>query len=36
MILLALGASFGNTIMIRFGMYPGKVVFLLRDWLQII
>jgi len=36
MMLLAFGASFGNTIMSRFGMYQGRVVFLLRDWLQII
>lgn len=36
MILLALGASFGNTVMTRFGMYQGRVVFLLREWLQII
>jgi uncharacterized membrane protein len=36
MILLALGASFGNTVMTRFGMYQGRVIFLLREWLQII
>ena len=36
MMLLAFGASFGNTIMSRFGMYQGRVVFLLRDWLQVI
>ena len=36
MMLLAFGASFGNTVMSRFGMYQGRVVFLLREWLQII
>ena len=36
MMLLAFGASFGNTIMSRFGMYQGRVIFLLRDWLQVI
>lgn len=36
MMLLAFGASFGNTIMSRFGMYQGRIIFLLRDWLQII
>jgi uncharacterized membrane protein len=36
MMLLAFGASFGNTIMSRFGMYQGRIVFLLRDWLQVI
>lgn len=36
MMLLAFGASFGNTIMSRFGMYQGRIIFLLREWLQII
>jgi len=36
MMLLAFGASFGNTIMSRFGMYQGRIIFLLRDWLQVI
>ena len=36
MMLLAFGASFGNTIMSRFGMYQGRIVFLLREWLQVI
>ena len=36
MMLLAFGASFGNTVMSRFGMYQGRIIFLLRDWLQII
>jgi len=36
MMLLAFGASFGNTVMSRFGMYQGRIIFLLRDWLQVI
>ncbi|MCW4050275.1 MAG: hypothetical protein NWE89_11140 [Candidatus Bathyarchaeota archaeon] len=36
MMLLAFGASFGNTVMSRFGMYQGRIIFLLREWLQII
>jgi hypothetical protein len=36
MMLLGFGASFGNTIMSRFGMYQGRIVFLLREWLQVI
>jgi len=36
MMLLAFGASFGNTIMSRFGMYQGRIIFLLREWLQIV
>ena len=36
LMLLAFGASFGNTVMSRFGMYQGRVVFLLREWLQLI
>jgi len=36
LMLLAFGASFGNTVMSRFGMYQGRIIFLLRDWLQII
>jgi len=36
MILLGLGASFGNTIMTRFGMYQGRIIFLLEEWLGII
>lgn len=36
LMLLAFGASFGNTIMSRFGMYQGRIIFLLRDWLQVI
>jgi adenosine/AMP kinase len=36
LMLLAFGASFGNTIMSRFGMYQGRIIFLLREWLQII
>lgn len=31
--LLGFGASFGNTVMSRFGMYQGRMVFLLKDWL---
>ena len=34
--LLAFGASFGNTVMTRFGMYQGRILFLLRDWLGIV
>jgi len=33
---MAFGASFGNTVMTRFGMYQGRILFLLRDWLQIV
>ena len=36
MMLMAFGASFGNTVMTRFGMYPGRILFLLREWLQIV
>lgn len=36
MMLLAFGASFGNTVMTRFGMYQGRVLFLLRDWLGVV
>jgi hypothetical protein len=36
MMLMAFGASFGNTVMTRFGMYQGRILFLLRDWLQIV
>ncbi|RLI03815.1 hypothetical protein DRO31_00785 [Candidatus Bathyarchaeota archaeon] len=36
LMLLAFGASFGNTIMSRFGMYQGRIIFLLRDWLQLV
>ena len=36
MMLLAFGASFGNTVMSRFGMYQGRIIFLLREWLQVI
>jgi hypothetical protein len=35
MMLMAFGASFGNTVMTRFGMYQGRVLFLLRDWLGV-
>ncbi len=34
--LAAFGASFGNTVMTRFGMYQGRILFLLRDWLGIV
>ena len=34
--LLAFGASFGNTIMTRFGQYQGRILFLVRDWLGIV
>ena len=33
--LMAFGASFGNTVMSRFGMYQGRLLFLLREWLQV-
>lgn len=36
MMLMAFGASFGNTVMTRFGMYQGRILFLLRDWLGIV
>jgi hypothetical protein len=36
LMLLAFGASFGNTVMTRFGMYQGRIVFLLREWLGVI
>ncbi len=36
MMLLSFGASFGNTVMTRFGMYQGRVLFLLRDWLGVV
>jgi hypothetical protein len=36
MMLMAFGASFGNTLMTRFGMYQGRILFLLRDWLQVV
>ena len=36
MMLMAFGASFGNTVMPRFGMYQGRILFLLRDWLQVV
>jgi len=36
MMLLAFGASFGNTVMTRFGMYAGRILFLLREWLGIV
>ena len=36
MMLMAFGASFGNTVMTRFGMYQGRILFLLRDWLQVV
>jgi hypothetical protein len=36
MMLMAFGASFGNTVMTRFGMYQGRILFLLREWLQIV
>lgn len=35
-ILIALGASFGNTVMTRLGQYQGRMIFLIRDWLQLI
>lgn len=35
-ILIALGASFGNTVMTRLGQYQGRMIFLLRDWLGIV
>lgn len=35
-ILMALGASFGNTVMTRLSMYQGRMLFLIRDWLQLI
>ena len=35
-ILIALGASFGNTVMTRLGQYQGRMIFLLRDWLGLI
>jgi flagellar biosynthesis protein FliQ len=31
MMLMAFGAPFGNTVMTRFGMYPGRILFTLRD-----
>ena len=34
--LLGFGAAFGNTVMTRFGMYQGRVLFLLRDWLGLV
>lgn len=36
LMLMAFGASFGNTVMTRFGMYQGRILFLLRDWLGIV
>ncbi|MFB0558761.1 MAG: hypothetical protein ACETVY_06565 [Candidatus Bathyarchaeia archaeon] len=36
MMLMAFGASFGNTVMTRFGMYQGRILFLLRDWLGVV
>lgn len=36
MMLASFGASFGNTVMTRFGMYQGRILFLLRDWLGIV
>jgi len=36
MMLMAFGASFGNTVMTRFGMYQGRILFLLREWLQVV
>jgi len=36
MMLAAFGGAFGNTIMTRFSMYQGRIIFLLRDWLGII
>jgi hypothetical protein len=36
MMLMAFGASFGNTLMTRFGMYQGRILFLLREWLQVV
>ena len=36
MMMLSFGASFGNTVMSRFGMYQGRVIFLLEEWLGII
>ncbi len=35
-ILIALGASFGNTVMTRLGQYQGRMIFLLRDWLGLV
>lgn len=35
-ILIALGASFGNTVMTRLGQYQGRMIFLIRDWLALI
>lgn len=35
-ILIALGASFGNTVMTRLGQYQGRMIFLIRDWLMLI
>lgn len=35
-ILIALGASFGNTVMTRLGQYQGRMIFLIRDWLGLI
>jgi len=35
-ILIALGASFGNTVMTRLGQYQGRMIFLIRDWLMFI
>ncbi len=36
MMLAAFGGAFGNTIMTKFSMYQGRIIFLLRDWLGII
>lgn len=36
LMLMAFGAAFGNTIMTRFGMYQGRILFLLREWLGIV
>lgn len=33
--LLAFGASFGNTVMSRLGMYKGRILFLLIDGLGV-
>lgn len=35
-ILIALGASFGNTVMTRLGQYQGRMIFLIRDWLGLV
>lgn len=35
-ILIALGASFGNTVMTRLGQYQGRMIFLLSEWLGIV